>query len=267
MTLPATFPISANQINVELGRSPNAQFNMLGASERALAGVPSGPISMANFLGKSAVTPVPKEASFLHLGAGVSGLNHTYVGVPFGSPTPSRIVVVCVHWAESAIHRTLTGAFIGGVPATIHAQRGHSGGSTGFGAAIISANATGGTSGDVTLGFSGSTSQSSIGVHRLSGFGGISDVKSTESAGTTQALPVSVAVPSAGAVIAAYSGSTGTVATDVAWTSVTERYDSIQGVRVSSTLDSGLPAQTLNLIASQGAIADAGNGLVVTSWG
>jgi hypothetical protein len=55
MTLPATPPITAQDINVELGRSPTAAFDITGAEERALAGVPSGAISFTDFLGKSAV--------------------------------------------------------------------------------------------------------------------------------------------------------------------------------------------------------------------
>ncbi|RJG46639.1 hypothetical protein [Mesorhizobium sp. DCY119] len=50
MTLPSSPPISASQINVELGRAPDAPFSITGAEERALAGVPSGPISFSDFL-------------------------------------------------------------------------------------------------------------------------------------------------------------------------------------------------------------------------
>lgn len=59
MTLPASFPLSSAQINVELGRAANAAFSIGGAAERQLAGVPSGPISFSNFLGKSAFAFVP----------------------------------------------------------------------------------------------------------------------------------------------------------------------------------------------------------------
>jgi len=53
MALPSSPPITAQDINVELGRSPTAAFSIIGAEERALAGVPSGPISFSDFLGKS----------------------------------------------------------------------------------------------------------------------------------------------------------------------------------------------------------------------
>lgn len=45
---------SASEINVELGRLATAPFAINGAEERALAGVPSGPITFTDFIGKSA---------------------------------------------------------------------------------------------------------------------------------------------------------------------------------------------------------------------
>jgi len=54
VTLPASGTISANDINVELGRAGTAAFSMNGSEERALAEVASGAISFSNFHGKSA---------------------------------------------------------------------------------------------------------------------------------------------------------------------------------------------------------------------
>lgn len=45
--------ITANNINVELGRAGTAAFSINGADERALAGVASGQISFSDFHGKS----------------------------------------------------------------------------------------------------------------------------------------------------------------------------------------------------------------------
>ena len=53
MTLPASGPMSASIINVELGRAVGAYFNLNGAAERALAQVPSGQIAFSNFYGKT----------------------------------------------------------------------------------------------------------------------------------------------------------------------------------------------------------------------
>ncbi len=53
MTLPASGPISFNQINVELGVAGTTTASLGQTSYRTLAGVPSGAISMSNFYGKS----------------------------------------------------------------------------------------------------------------------------------------------------------------------------------------------------------------------
>jgi hypothetical protein len=76
MTLPSSFPLSASQINVELGRAANAPFSITGEAERLLAGVPSGPISFSDFLGKSAqlLTPVA-----------VAGSNTSTITIPAGA--------------------------------------------------------------------------------------------------------------------------------------------------------------------------------------
>lgn len=53
MTLPASGPISFNNINVELGVAGTTQASLGQASYRSLAGVASGAISMSNFYGKA----------------------------------------------------------------------------------------------------------------------------------------------------------------------------------------------------------------------
>jgi hypothetical protein len=53
MPLPASGPISFNNINVELGVAGTTQASLGQASYRALAGVASGQISMSNFYGKA----------------------------------------------------------------------------------------------------------------------------------------------------------------------------------------------------------------------
>jgi hypothetical protein len=66
MPLPPTPPITAQDINVELNRAPTAPFSIIGAEERALAGVPSGAISFTDFLGKSAATVTLSATSFIN---------------------------------------------------------------------------------------------------------------------------------------------------------------------------------------------------------
>lgn len=58
MTLP-TGTISMSQVNTELGRSSTASISLGESAVRALAGVPSGAISMDNLRGKSNVAFTP----------------------------------------------------------------------------------------------------------------------------------------------------------------------------------------------------------------
>ena len=53
MALPASGPISLNQVNTELQRAATAQINMNDGAVRSLAGKASGVISMSDLRGKS----------------------------------------------------------------------------------------------------------------------------------------------------------------------------------------------------------------------
>lgn len=91
MTLQASFPLSASQINIELGRNATDPFDIQGVSERDLAGMPSGAISFSDFLGKSnqQLTIVDTQ--------GPSGTtsNHNFT-CSFGPVIPSRQIMVFV---------------------------------------------------------------------------------------------------------------------------------------------------------------------------
>jgi hypothetical protein len=63
MTLPASGAISFNAINVELGQAGTTTANINQPSYRALAGVPSGTISLGNFYGKSNRVAISLTAS------------------------------------------------------------------------------------------------------------------------------------------------------------------------------------------------------------
>lgn len=63
MSLPGSGTLAASQVNGELGRASNAPFSFGDAAVRALAGAPSGPISMAQLRGKSAYTPMQATAN------------------------------------------------------------------------------------------------------------------------------------------------------------------------------------------------------------
>lgn len=88
---------TATEINIELGRAGTASFSIDGAEERALAEVPTGAITFADFIGKSAVT----EAAVILAATMTSGLNAGaqrtgyYVGAqgfgPYGSLAPDAL--------------------------------------------------------------------------------------------------------------------------------------------------------------------------------
>lgn len=90
MTLPAAFPLSASQINVELGRAAGAAFDMQGAKERTLAGVAAGAISMSDFLSKSSIAIVDTQ------GPTALSTSHNFATVNFGPAGPNRLIVVYV---------------------------------------------------------------------------------------------------------------------------------------------------------------------------
>lgn len=56
MALPNSGTITADMINVELRKSPNAPFSLNDPDARALAEKPSGTISYTDFLGKSSMS-------------------------------------------------------------------------------------------------------------------------------------------------------------------------------------------------------------------
>lgn len=92
MTLPVSGPLSASQINVELGRAVGAAFSMNDAAVRGLAGKPSGLISFSDLLGKSARTYV-YDANLV-VGASTSAAGSTgYFYGEGGNLTPRAINV------------------------------------------------------------------------------------------------------------------------------------------------------------------------------
>lgn len=200
--------------------------------------------------------------------AAYMGLVDEGVSVTFGAASTDRRMVAVIHWGEfGAAHYQLTGATIGGVAATIHIQRGHSGGSTGLGVGIISALVPTGASGIVDCTFDGGVTAVACGVYRLSGLisGTPTDTDSDQSMVTTTDLTVTITVSANGIVIAGFTGSTLSVP-GVVWTGVTEQYDGQATVVRSGGFASGLLAQNLVVTADITPKGNSGNDLVVASW-
>lgn len=176
MALPSSFPISVSQINVELGRASTAPFDIQGSAERALAGVPSGPISMSNFLGKSSYTAL--SMSFVNSYV-ISSTSATTIsqGVSFGAADPNRRIFVAVSWGSSS-KTFASSATIGGVAATIHNSREVNGGGILVGGgAVISAAVPTGTSGTVAITMSGGGNvKVGFGVYRAISYHGQDEI-------------------------------------------------------------------------------------------
>lgn len=255
MTLPASGPLTIGQILAEIGDSypvtiPNANW-------RLLAGKPTGSLVIPNdFWGKSW-----KSAAYM-------GLVADSASISFGDARADRRIVAVIHWSEGGTHRTLSSATIGGVAATVHVQRGHSGGSTGLGAAIISALVPTGTTGAVVCTFSGGgTADVSCGVYRLTGLtsGTPTDTDSAESQVTTTDITVTITMAAEGIVIAGYTGSTNATSV-VTWTGVTEQYDGEDNIHRSGGFASGISAGSRVITADITPQANSGNDLVVATW-
>lgn len=80
MPLQTSGAISLNNINVELGNAGTATISMGAAASRDLAGVASGPISLNNFYGASAVAP-PGSQTFTASGTFTVPSGHTSVTI------------------------------------------------------------------------------------------------------------------------------------------------------------------------------------------
>lgn len=239
MTLPASFPISASQINVELGRSANVPFNLTGAEERALAGVPSGPISFSDFLGKSA-------ASYVDTATG----GKTFSGVSFGDPQSNRRIVCVLSWVRATgLDTAISGATIGGVSATIHVQQ-NFGVEGRIGAAVFSAVVPSGTSGTVSFNTSPGNAGSwfsLLGVVRLLG----ASVSTTDVGTGTSSASATLTVPTRGIVCAGAAFEKEEDA-NVTWSNITERAESFIGaqdrsVAASFDLSSGSTTFTASM--------------------
>lgn len=206
MTLTASPPIKASDINVELGRSAAAAFSINGATERALAGVASGAIKFSDFLGKSS-----RSASLVHTSASASEV------AQYGAAAANRwIAVIALGGNDSSAYNL--SATISGAAGTVIKR--HSSGN-GFGSATGTAIIVGqpsGTSGVVTVSGTGTMR---FYVVRVTGYDLSAAVFSDNSIGVG-IPPWSANVPANGlALSVCQSGPSGP--SPISWTGLTER--------------------------------------------
>lgn len=263
MCLPGSFPISVSQINVELGRAANAAFDIQGATERELAGVPSGAISFSDFLGKCNT-----ESAFVADYTVSFGGSQMTASIDVPTPVTNRRVVLAVEWSAGATPRSLSNGTIGGVSVTIHRQISITGGVGSIGVAIVSAIVPTGTTGiSVVMNFSGSVGPNGhLGVWRLKGYNTIVATGADSSAPTITSLSATVATQNPGSIIGAYMGSTATNTVQITWTNATERFD-IDDIDRFGGADAAGTGSNITVSASQGSIGSAGNILIVVSFG
>jgi len=197
----------------------------------------------------------------------------TYTPAAFaiGDAAADRRIFAIIHWAEGGTHRTLSTVTLGGVSVTIHAQAGHSGGSTGLGVAIVSALIPSGTTATRSFTFSAGVTGysfaaiSTLGMNRSTPF----DTDTAENQVTTADLTSNTNVDVGGLIIAAMTGSTNAVNDTVIWTGATEQYDlaSAAGVHASMAFQSDLAAETgRTILADITPRTNSGNDLAVVSW-
>lgn len=222
MTLPAAFPLSVSQINVELNRAGGAAFDIQGTEERALANVLAGSISMSNFLGKSSliIEQVDKR-NF------ISGNPKTFSACSYGSATGrSGIIVLVQHGDGTGDPGLAPTCTISGVSANGPYEP-HSTGNGGPGDATGSAIFTGtpgGSSGDIVVDWGASGMNVGIIVLRAVGYNMI-PAFTWGDAGSFFTSSVTHTFAAKDAVIAV-KGS-GRNSTDITWTNITEIGDEL----------------------------------------
>jgi hypothetical protein len=224
---------------------------------------------LVGFGGRRVSNLVPASVGFLQYTEITTNLTtYNFATVNFGAADATRRIVIAVHWG-AALNRTLNSASIGGVGATTHIDALASASTR---VAIISALVPTGTSGTVSLTFSGACAQCAIGTYRA--------LNETSASPTDTANDLTVAsglvtdtinVPTNGWVVAGASFEVGG-ATTTTWTGVTETYDIVAGdsgiIFKTGGSQTGLSSQTGRTISAQNTDTSAPAGaLVAVSWG
>lgn len=227
-----------------------------------------GIIAMAGFMGETGKTVAYSDT---YVDSSSNLTTYTLPDFDVGAPASDRRIFGIIHWSEGGVHRSLSSVTLGGVSAAIHQQKGHSGGTTGLGVAIVSAVIPSGTTASCSITFSGICSGVAFSSIRTTGMTRSTPFDSDfdENQVTTADLTSSTNVDSKGLIIAAMTGSTNAVNDAVTWTGANEQYDlaTAAGVHGSMAWQSGLAAETgRTILADITPRANSGNDLVVVSW-
>lgn len=150
MTLPASGPISFNNINVELGVAGITQASLGQTSYRTLAGVASGAISMSNFYGKA-------NQFSLTISTNQTNANLRTLAVAAGWNQSTKVVATInsgVYVSSNATGTaalTVNGSFPGGVEIVNNGFIIGMGGAGGNGRAYPSGSGSAGSAGGLAL--------------------------------------------------------------------------------------------------------------------
>jgi hypothetical protein len=188
-----------------------------------------------------------------------------------GDAQSDRRIWTMFHWIEGGVHRSISTVTINGVTAS-GTQAGHSGGLTGLGAGIFSAVVPSGSGAmNVVVTFANIIQGCLIDTIIGYGFAAAAhDTDTDQTTGTADDVGVLINTAANGIIIAAFTGSTNTTGDRVAWVGVTELNDADGGM--GGTYSTGVDTSTSSasnvaVTAQVSSHADAGNNLVVETWG
>ena len=109
MTLQGSGPISLNDVNVEMQKSPTALISLNDSNVRTLAEIPTGTISMSNLYGK---TYLPTFTFVGFVEDDTASATSTSIGAPSG--TTSGDITVLFAWCDTLNNPTLSATDVSG---------------------------------------------------------------------------------------------------------------------------------------------------------
>lgn len=186
---------------------------------------------------------------------------YTLPNVNLGTAEADRRIFGVITWTVGGTSRNLTDVSIGATAATIHVQRGHTGGASGIGVGIVSAIVATDTQRDVDITFSGEVTGVIFYTMRVVGLANASptDTDTDQTAGTSNDLACQVNVAEGGFVLAGFKASVNADSSP--------NWGGVNGENNSVAWISGVAADaSYDVTADVSGAADSGNDMVVVSW-